>query len=220
MTVISISNKRRILEILAVVLTAIGKFFFMDYLNWKFPFVATAIIGWTSYIIYRNKDEKEIGKYWGFRTDNFKIASRKVLPFGLLSAIIFICIGVYQGTINLTWHVIPILILYPIWGIIQQFLLIALTAGNLQDIKGQTLNKGVIIILSALLFAAVHYPFIWLIAATFILAVFYGVIYLSERNIYVLGLFHGWLGGLFYYTVLGRDPFLEIFGKVFCFTTE
>jgi len=79
----------------------------------------------------------------------------------------------------------------------------------------QKLNKGIIILLSALLFGAIHYPFVWLMIATFILAIFYGWIYLNERNIYVLGLFHGWLGGIFYYTILERDPFLEMFGNLF-----
>ena len=214
---ISISNKRRIIEILAVVFTAIGKFVFMDHLNWRLPFVAFAIIAWTTYIIYRSNTPKGITRYWGFRTDNFKAVMKKVLPYGLLAVIAFVCIGLYQGTINITWHIIPILILYPLWGIIQQFLLIALTAGNMQDMKGQKLHNGIIILLSALLFALVHYPFVWLMIGTFILAIFYGFIYLKERNLYVLGLFHGWLGALFYYTVLDRDPFLEIFGKVFHF---
>lgn len=64
------------------------------------------------------------------------------------------------------------------------------------------------------MFAGVHYPFWWLIAATFILAIFYGYIYLKERNVYVLWLFHGWLGGIFYYTVMDSDPFLDTFGKL------
>ena len=208
----SISNKRRVLEISAVILTAIGKFVFMDYLNWRFAFVTVAIISWSIYIIHSDRTRTGIIKYWGFRTDNFKSVIRKVLPFGVLSVIVFFAVGLYQNTINISWHIIPILIMYPIWGIIQQFLLIALTAGNMQDLKGQYLNKWIIILFSALLFASVHYPFVWLIIGTFILAVFYGFIYLSERNIYVLGLFHGWLGGLFYYTVLGRDP-LTIYGQ-------
>jgi len=187
----------------------------MDYLEWRLPFIVAAIISWTSYIIYRSRERTGILKYWGFRTDNFKTVMKKVLPFGIFSLITFICVGLYQDTINITWHIIPILILYPVWGVIQQFLLIALTAGNMQDFEGQTLNKGSIILISAVLFASVHYPFLWLIFGTFILGVFYGWIYLSEKNIYVLGLFHGWLGGLFYYTVLDRDPFLEIFGKIF-----
>jgi len=219
MTLFSISNKRRILEISGVILTAVGKFIFMDYLNWRFLFVAVAIVCWVSYIIYRKSKQPGIIKYWGFRTDNFKTFLKKVLPFGLLAVITFLGIGFYKGTLNITWHIIPVLILYPVWGVIQQFLLIALTAGNLQDLKGQKLNKGIIILLSALLFGAIHYPFLWLMIATFIVAIFYGWIYLSERNIYVLGVFHGWLGGIFYYTVLERDPFLETFGKIFHFST-
>ena len=211
----SISNKRRILEISAVILTAAGKFIFMDYLNWRFPFVAVAIISWVSYIIYRKSKQPGITKYWGFRTDNFKTVLKKVLPIGLLAVITFFGVGFYKGTLNISWHIIPILILYPIWGTIQQFLLIALTAGNLQDMKDQNLKKGIIILLAALLFGAIHYPYLWLMLATFILALFYGWIYLGERNIYVLGLFHGWLGGIFYYTVLERDPFLEMFGGMF-----
>ena len=208
-----VSNKRRVLEITAVILTAIGKFIFMDWLDWRFPFVAIAISSWVIYIIYRNKQHPGILKYWGFRTDNFKKVVKMILPFGLFAVIAFTGIGLYQGTINITWHIIPILILYPVWGIIQQFLLIALTLGNMQDLKSHRLNKLVIILVAAVLFALVHYPYSWLIIGTFILALLYGFIYLKERNLYVLGIFHGWLGGLFYYTVVDRDPFLEMFGK-------
>lgn len=210
----SIPDKRRILEISAVIVTAIGKFFFMDWLNWRFPFVAIAISSWVVYIIYRSRKQPGILRYWGFRTDNFRKVARMLLPFGLFSMIAFAGIGFYQGTINMTWHILPILILYPIWGIIQQFLLIALTAGNMQDLKSYHLNKHVIILIAAILFALIHYPYTWLIIGTFILALLYGFIYLKERNIYVLGIFHGWLGGLFYYTVVDRDPFLEMFGKL------
>jgi membrane protease YdiL (CAAX protease family) len=155
-----------------------------------------------------------ITKYWGFRTDNFTSVVRRILPFGILSLALFILIGMYQNTINITWHIIPILILYPIWGIIQQFLLIALTAGNLQDFQNSKMSKVVIVILAALLFGLIHYPFTWLILGTFILGLFYGIIYFKERNIYALGIFHGWLGGLFFYTVVNRDPFLETFGSI------
>ena len=214
MTFISIPDKRKILEITAVILTAAGKFIFMDWLNWRFPFVVIAILTWIFYIIYRSRKQPAIVRYWGFRTDNFKKVAKMILPFGLFAVIAFAGIGLYQGTINITWHIIPILILYPIWGIIQQFLLIALTAGNLHDLKSYKLNKQLIILIAAVLFALVHYPYAWLIIGTFILALLYGFIYLKERNIYVLGIFHGWLGGLFYYTVVDRDPFVEMFGKL------
>lgn len=211
---VSISNKRRMLEISAVVITSAGKFIFMDWLDWRFVFVSTAILAWVAYIIFRSKKQSAILRYWGFRTDNFRKVVRMLLPFGVISVIIFLGIGFYQGTINMSWHIIPILILYPIWGTIQQFLLIGLIAGNMQELKSQTLSRWLIILIAAILFALVHYPDIWLIIGTFILALLYGFIYLKERNLYVLGIFHGWLGGIFYYTVVDRDPFLEMYGKL------
>ena len=48
---------------------------------------------------------------------------------------------------------------------------------------------------------------------TFVLALLYGYCYLRARNLFVLGLFHGWLGALFFYTVVDRDPFMEVFGR-------
>ena len=108
MALVSISNKTRILEISAVIVTAIGKFVFMDLLNWRFTFIIAAILGWTGYIIYRSLAKPGILLYWGFRTDNFKSVVRKVWPPGLLAVIAFIGIGLYQNTINITWHIIPI----------------------------------------------------------------------------------------------------------------
>ena len=67
---------------------------------------------------------------------------------------------------------------------------------------------------TALVFAGVHYPDRWLILGTFVLALFYGYIYLRMRNVYVMGIMHGWLGALFYYTVVDRDPFIGVFGKL------
>jgi uncharacterized protein len=209
----AISDKRRLLEIAAVLVTGVGKFVFMDWLNWKLLFILTAISGWASYVTYRSYQHKGILRHWGFRTDNFLVVARQVLPFGLISVLSFFVVGSLQGTIHLSWHLLPILLIYPVWGTVQQFLLIGLVAGNCQDLTQYSIPKALIVCVSALLFAGVHYPHYWLMSATFVLALFYGWVYLKARNVYVLGLFHGWLGGLFYYTVTERDPFLEVFGK-------
>lgn len=214
-TILPISDQRRYLEMGAVLLTAVGKLVFMDLLNWRFPFVAAAVLGWTIYVLFRRKMEPSSIKYWGFRSDTFREALLFMLPFGLLSIAVFFAIGMYQDTINLTWHLLPILISYPIWGTIQQFLIIALVAGNLHDLKSLKTHKFVIILVTAVLFSLVHYPSYWLMMGTFILALFYGYVYLRVKNLYVLGLFHGWLGALFYYTVVGSDPFADVFLRMF-----
>jgi membrane protease YdiL (CAAX protease family) len=207
----SISNKQRKLEILAVFLTGAGKFVFMDLLQWRFVFITVAILGWTFYVIYQNKRIPGIMKYWGFRTDTFKEVTRMIVPFGIVAIVTFFIVGYIRHTINMSWHIIPVLFLYPLWGIVQQFLVIGLVAGNLHDLK-ISLNKYLIILITAILFGLLHYPHWWLVLGTFVLALLYGFIYLKSRNVYVMGIFHGWLGGLFFYTVVGRDPFGEVFG--------
>jgi membrane protease YdiL (CAAX protease family) len=208
-----VSDKVRLLEILAVVITGGGKFFFMDYLNWRLPFVIIAILSWALYVRYRYKKDSQVLKDWGFRYDNFTSVLKLVLPFAMVSIISFLTIGYFQNTLNLTWHIFPLLITYPIWGTVQQFLTIALVAGNLSTLKSIKLSKIIVILITATLFSLVHYPSVWLLIGTFILALFYGYIYLKSKNLYVLGLFHGWLGALFYYTVLNQDPFADVFLK-------
>lgn len=208
-----ISNKTRWFEILAVILTSIGKFIFMDFLNWRLQFVIFTILVWSVYVVYRTKQEKQILNYWGFRWDNFKSAIKLMLPFGLFSIVLFLAVGYYRETINLTWHIFPILLIYPIWGCVQQFIVIGLIAGNLNGLKGKRLNKISIIFITAILFSVAHFPSISLMIGTFFLASFYGYVYLKIKNIYAMGLFHAWLGALFYYTVVNRDPFQEVFLK-------
>ncbi|MBS2096763.1 CPBP family intramembrane glutamic endopeptidase [Carboxylicivirga linearis] len=209
----AILDLRRLGEIAAALATGIGKFIFMDYLNWRFPFIAVSIIAWTVYVVIRSKRQKNILKHWGFRTDNFGQALKIVLPFGIFAVTAFVVIGVIQNTINVTWHIIPILLIYPLWGVIQQFLVVALVAGNLQDMEAIAIKKPLTIFITALFFGFIHYPNNWLILGTFILALFYGYVYLRIRNLWILGLFHGWLGGLFYYTVVNQDPFMQVFGR-------
>ena len=179
---IIISDKQRLLEILAVVLTAVGKFIFMDYLDWRLPFVVIAILGWSAYVFFRYKQDNDILKYWGIRTDNLKIVVRFMLPFRLLAIFTFFIIGYYQKSINLTWHIIPILVTYPIWGSIQQFITIGLITGNLKDLKRKRLSKFSIIFITAVLFSVVHFPSQWLMLGTFILALFYGYVYLKMKK--------------------------------------
>lgn len=203
------------LEILLALLTALGKFIFMDWLNWKFPFIVIMIFAWSFYVWRRYKQNPSMLKNWGFRCDNFGKVVKLMLPFGILSVIASLGVGYWQNTLNVTWHIIPILILYPIWGTIQQFLVISLVAGNLHDLKLKGWNDWLVIFVAALLFGLVHYPYWWLVLGTFVLAMFYGYIFLKERNVYAMGLFHGWLGAIFFYTVVGRDPFMEVLGKYF-----
>lgn len=199
-------------EIIAVIITALSKFIFYDILNQRLIFILLMFIFWGAYIYRRIKQSPEILSEWGFRMDNLNEVFRKVFPFGILAVISCLVIGYVRGTINPNWHIVPILIVYPLFGILQQFLLMSLVAGNMQAQK--KLSNGLIILSTSILFGILHYPYNWLIMGTFILSLFYTYIYLNQRNLYVLGIFHGWLGAIFYYTVVGEDPYLEVFGPL------
>ncbi|WP_425392283.1 CPBP family glutamic-type intramembrane protease [Ekhidna sp.] len=206
----SISQAR--FEIIAIVLTALGKFLFYDILNQRLIYILIMFAFWGVYLIRKTKNHPENLIRWGLRTDNFKAVLKTVLPFGLLAIITCLVIGFIQHSINITWHIIPILILYPLFGTLQQVLLMSLFAGNMQDYNLLT-NRSIIIVTSAL-FGLLHYPHWWLVLGTSILALFYSYVFLKQRNVYVLGIFHGWLGAIFYYTVVDKDPFIEVFGPI------
>lgn len=201
-------------ELSAILVTTLGKFVFMDLLNLRLYFVLTAVLFWSAYIFFINKKEAGYLKDWGFRTDNIYQVLKSIAPFFILSFICCLLVGDYLNTINVTWHILPILLLYPLWGTIQQFLILALVSNNLKKTSYFKEKQTAVLLISACLFSIIHYPHPWLMIGTFVLALFYTFIYLQNKNLFVLGTLHGWLGAIFFYTVVDRDPYLEIFGHL------
>lgn len=210
----SITNRTRILEIVAVVLTGLGKLVFVNYLNLKFWYIVAACLLWVGYVVFRSVKQPGILNYWGFTNNNFKRSISFLAPLALISIISFFLYGYTQNSTILNWHILPVLIVYPIWGTIQQFLMVGLVAGNMSDLKGKNIPLVIIIIVTSITFSIVHVPSLLLVLATLLLAIVYTLHYLKARNLWTLGLFHGWLGGLFYFIVLGRDPWVEVFSGI------
>ena len=63
------------------------------------------------------------------------------------------------------------------------------------------------------LFAFIHFPNGLLMLATGLMAGLFIPCYLRDRYLWPLGLYHGWLGTFFYLWVLGKDPWVSVFGK-------
>jgi len=203
------------LELIAVLLTGFGKFLFVDIFNFKMAYIVIACLGWIAYIIYLSKKYDNALGYFGLRKTGLKETLKVILPISAVALLVFVALGVWTEKLLFSWHIIPILLLYPIWGTIQQFLMIGLIASNLRDLQDKiNLSTFGIILTVAVLFSIVHYPSYELIAGTFLLALLYTWVFLRYRNLWVLGFFHGWLGCLFYFLVLGRDPWLEKMGSI------
>ncbi|HYT94715.1 MAG TPA: CPBP family glutamic-type intramembrane protease [Gemmataceae bacterium] len=83
---------------------------------------------------------------------------------------------------------------------------------NLERVKGLCERKAVVVILGAILFGLVHVYDARLIVGTTLLELLLTPLFLKYRNVWPLGVLHGWLGGLFYLWVLNRDLWTEAFG--------
>ena len=62
------------------------------------------------------------------------------------------------------------------------------------------------IVAPALVFAGVHYPSRNQMLGCGLLGLAWAFFYLRDRNLYPLGLFHGWIATLFYFWYEQADP--------------
>ena len=81
-------------------------------------------------------------------------------------------------------------------------------AGNFK--RHGRIPDSVVVLLTALVFAAVHIPSLPLIGVSFVMALITTTVYFRVRNLLALGLFHGWVATLVYFFVLGQDPWIEV----------
>ena len=150
---------------------------------------------------------------WGFHAKNLLSAFVWPTVIFVLGVSLMAGYGLAHGRLIWQDHILLLLLLYPLWGILQQFLVQALGVANLMTLFPK---QGAMVALpvGVLLFSLVHYPDGWLLMlATGVMACFFIPCYLRDRNLWPLGLYHGWLGTFFYLWVLGRDPWMDVFGR-------
>ena len=204
------TDKRRWFEILAVVLTGALKYVMMDWLGWRLFYISGAMLFWGVYIFMRYRKDPRILQLWGIRKRNFRRTFLFLLPFALVMVGLIAVYGFYVKANFLNWRIIPVLAIYPLWGIIQQFMMIALVAGNLQAITSLRFRRSQVMVWTSLLFALVHYPYLPLMLYAFLMEIIFIYTFFRWRNIWPLGLFHGWVSSLFLFFVSGRDLWREL----------
>ncbi|PWD99449.1 CPBP family glutamic-type intramembrane protease [Marinilabilia rubra] len=207
---LTISDKRKWLEILAVALTGALKFILMDWLELRAFYISSACLFWIFYILRRFRTDRHILYQWGFRKDGFKRTVFFCLVFTVPALAGIIIYGIIYTPEFFQWNLIPILALYPLWGVIQQFMMIGVIAGNLRTISTLTLNEKQVVLLVSVLFALAHSPDWLLMGFTFVMEIFFIRAYFKYKNLWALGILHGWLGGLFLYFLMQRDLWHEL----------
>ena len=115
------SGSTRWLEVFAVVATGLLYFVFKCF-KARTVFIITAVCFWIVFIYYRAHNDSSVVDKWGFRGKNF---ARCFLSATLLAAPILAAMAGFaasRGRLTFPTHAWILLALYPIWGIIQQFL--------------------------------------------------------------------------------------------------
>lgn len=195
-------------EIAAVLLTGLGNVVVADAMGRRLWFIVIASFLWAAYALVRAASNRAVLAEWGFRKQGFAPSLALLAPLGAASTLAQLGYGYLFGRPVWHWHLGLILALYPLWGLVQQFLVVALVAGTLR--RQRAIPDGAIVGLTALLFAAAHAVSATLMVAAFVLAVVTTRVYFRHGNLWALGLFHGWFATGLYYFVLGDDPWRQV----------
>ena len=175
-------------------------------------FIAGMCLFWVGFIVLRARGDRDVFRRWGFRADNLTAAS---LPPALLfpaCAAGLAALAWRLGTLRFPLHALPLFLVYPVWGLVQQFLVLAVVASNLERLDGLRGRPALLVLVVSAGFGLVHALNFRLVAATFLLELLIVPLYLKHRNLWPLAVLHGWLGGLFYLWVEDRDLWVERFG--------
>ena len=108
-------------------------------------------------------------------------------------------------------NAVPILILYPMWGIIQQYLMLGIVTNGLLTIFQEKKYRYVIIFLVSFFFSLIHSPSYFLMIFTFFMELVFITVYFKWRNLWAIGIAHGWIAIFLLYYVLERDLWTELF---------
>lgn len=199
---------RQLAEMGAVALTGVGHLVASAH-GASAYYIPVVIGGWGGYVGYRAATEPGFLADAGFTAESLGPAFRDASLLAGAATAGMVVVGAVQGTLRLDAGVLPLLVLYPAWGLTQQFLVQGLVTRPLADAG---LSGWVVTAVSAVTFGSVHLPNLPLTAATTGLGAAYAALYQRHRNLWPLGLYHGVLGAEFYVWVLGRDPWAELTG--------
>lgn len=173
----AISDNRRIFEIIAVFLTGMSKILFINILKLHAVYIVSAILFWSVYFVVRVKKHPRLLYYWGLSVGNAKDAFKIVGVVGGIAILGFVFYGLFNDSAIFNTNLLIVLITYPFWGLIQQFMVMSILANNLKDFQSGRFSYYQVIGITSFVFAFIHFPSIPLIIATFLMAVFYSVIF-------------------------------------------
>lgn len=169
--------------------------------------LALLAILWSGYVVWRLVRTPALEDQWGLGKEHFLEAVHHSLPFLVLASIFLVGYGGLQGHFPLPPTFWVSCLLYPFFGVAQQFALQVLVAKNLGPLVPHHVLRAIFV---GGLFSLAHAPNYHLMILTFPMGVVLTRIYTVHPNLWAIGSVHGVIGALTYYVVLGLDPGAEI----------
>ena len=174
-------------------------------------YTASVTVIWCTYVLWRGVREPGLRSRWGFRLDNALPAFCTCLLFVIPATAILALYAIIVNRLAIPTTFWTALLLYPLYGIAQQFALQVLVTRNLRALISR---QALRVFLVAAFFSAAHFPNQPLMTLTFIAGLGFTLVYEVHPNLWVVGIAHGFLGALAYHWVLGLDPGAEIIAVI------
>jgi membrane protease YdiL (CAAX protease family) len=134
----------------------------------------------------------------GLRLDNFWTSAREVGLATLIGAIAIVGVGLLAGAgPNFPRGVVRSFLLYPVWGLAQQYAMQSFTYHRVREGSGRPVVAAAI---TALLFASAHWPNLSLTLMTLVGGCVWCRLFERHPNLITLALSHGWLAVLLRYS--------------------
>jgi uncharacterized protein len=176
-------------------------------------FIVSCMTFWGLYLVVRVYRNRVLLDQWGLRPTRFV---RELARFLTPVVVVAVLAGaVYAAATERplwpAWIGVSLL-LYPAWGLVQQWLVQSLLVDNVRALTGARLPW--LMVLGAVGFGAVHVAHPKLVVATALVGAVYVWLFQRWRNLWPLAVCHGVLGSFFYPWVLGISPTADIMAFV------
>ncbi|HYT94716.1 MAG TPA: hypothetical protein VEL76_38725 [Gemmataceae bacterium] len=85
-------------------------------------FILGACVCWTGFIVVRVRQHKDAFRTWGFRMENLWQAAAIPALIFVVAAASLAGYAAFHGTLRFPPPTLLLFLVYPVWGVIQQFL--------------------------------------------------------------------------------------------------
>ncbi len=172
-------------------------------------FIVGASGFWLTFLLWNAVRHPRRIRGWGFRTSQLSSACRDCLFVFAIVALSLMSYAFFMDRLRFPASTVLLLAIYPGYGWVQQFLALGIVWSTLAVSPFFVRRQMLAAVVVAALFAAVHLPDPAPVAGTFALELVLIHVYVRWRNLWPIGVLHGWSGALFYLWFEGRDMVQE-----------